>query len=159
MDRYIINPERGAPVCYQIYFYKLAAQFAAGFKLDVAGGLAADDALAHERDVRAAAVLFPGAHPFAVAPAVGAEERRALPTNCFLQEENIGSKTSSSRTSEPMAGQPSATASSPARSAALTASALRSGKPRLRASSYLGNGVCHGLGIAGAAPVITAAFS
>ena len=107
-----------------VLFSQLAAQLAARFQLRVAGGFAADHTLTAESNVGGAAFLLPGAHPFAVAPAVRTEEHDILSGEIYLQEENIGSKTSSSSVSAPMAVQPRATASSFARVAVSTASAV-----------------------------------
>ena len=53
-------------------------QGAAGFKRRVVGRLRADHALANKVHPCAVAVALPGAHPLAVAPAVGAEQRHAF---------------------------------------------------------------------------------
>ena len=57
---------------------KFSAEFAAGLQRVVIGRFAAGDALADKVQAAIFAVLFPRAHPFAVAPAIGAEERRVL---------------------------------------------------------------------------------
>ena len=60
------------------------AELAAGLERRVVGRVAAGDALAHEVQPRVAAVLLPAAHPLAVAPAVGAEQRRTLAAEAAL---------------------------------------------------------------------------
>ena len=57
---------------------QLLAQRAAGVQRGVIRRFAAGHALAHKADAGIIAVLFPAAHPLAVAPAVGAEQRGAL---------------------------------------------------------------------------------
>ena len=59
-------------------FHQRLTQGAAGFKRRIVGRVAAGDALAHKVQPRVAAVLLPAAHPLAVAPAVGAEQRHAF---------------------------------------------------------------------------------
>ena len=65
-------------------FHQRLTQGAAGFKRRVVGRLRADHALANEVHPCAVAVTLPGAHPLAVAPAVGAEQRRALAAEAVL---------------------------------------------------------------------------
>ena len=60
------------------------AELAAGLERRIVGRVAAGDALAHEVQPRVAAVLLPAAHPLAVAPAVGAEQRRTLAAEAAL---------------------------------------------------------------------------
>ena len=83
----------------------------AGCKRAVVGCLIADDALAGEGDAGIAAVVFPYAHPVAVAPAVGTEECDLLAAEAPFTDENIGSNSLSSSISEPIAGRPNAMAS------------------------------------------------
>ena len=78
----------------------------AGRKRAVVGCLIAD-----EGDAGIAAVVFPDAHPVAVAPAVGTEECDLLAAEAALYGRNIGSNSLSSSISEHIAGQPNAIAS------------------------------------------------
>ena len=55
------------------------AKCAAGLQRRVVWSLRADHTLTHEIQPRAVAVTLPAAHPLAVAPAVGAAQRHALP--------------------------------------------------------------------------------
>ena len=79
------NRERGAPVCYQIYFTS-SRPSSRQASSSMSPGVSRQMTLSHTREMfGAAAVLFPGAHPFAVAPAVGAEQRHAsCRTSCCL---------------------------------------------------------------------------
>ena len=63
---------------------ELLAHGLAGRKRAVVGRFVADHALAGEGDAGVAAVVFPDAHPVAVAPAVGAEERDLLAAKTAL---------------------------------------------------------------------------
>ena len=85
---------------------QLLAQRAAGVQRGVIRRFAAGHALAHKADAGIIAVLFPAAHPLAVAPAVGAEQRGALAAKLRLTSSNMGWNSISSSTSLPMAGQP-----------------------------------------------------
>ena len=60
------------------------AERAAGFERRIIGSVGADHALAHEVQPRVAAILLPSAHPFAIAPSVGAEQCRALAAEAAL---------------------------------------------------------------------------
>ena len=64
--------------------HQCLAQGTAGFKRRVVGRLRADHALANEVHPCAVAVALPGAHPLAVAPAVGAEQCHTLPAEASL---------------------------------------------------------------------------
>ena len=61
-----------------LLFGEQLAERLAGFNRLVVGRFTADDALTDELAARGLDVVFPIAHPFAVAPAVGAEQTHGL---------------------------------------------------------------------------------
>ena len=80
------QPAAKVPVSGGDHFslHQRLAQGAAGFKRRVVGSLRADHALANEVHPCAVAVTLPSAHPLAIIPAVGAEQRRALAAEAVL---------------------------------------------------------------------------
>ena len=72
-------PPEAAVFSSLLLFGEQLAERLAGFNRLVVGRFAADDALTDELAARGLDVVFPIAHPFAVAPAVGAEQTHGRP--------------------------------------------------------------------------------
>ena len=134
------------------------AEAAAVLLVRVAGSLVADDALRREVDALVGAFALPGAHPRAVAPAVGAEQRHPL----ALQRPGAGiPQRLEFIFLQHLVALGGAAPAQRVELADLVRAELRRGEDadlRSGAAGALRHGGGHGLGVAGAAPEYNSSF-
>ena len=128
-------------------------QAAAGVQSVVVGGFLADDAVADQTCTVIPAGILPGAHPFAVTPAVGAEQGDFLAGELAFTALEHGGKFAVLQLFRTHSG---AAKGDGIEGIHLAAVKFRGGKQLGRSACFprtFGNGLGHGLGVPGAAPI------